>query len=74
MDLQAPIEVLWLGTSSWLGQQNGVTFRPSTAPLQRRDRREIEDLGTAKRFEEWLEAAADEAAQLAAVDLDLADS
>ena len=63
-----------VGSPRRLGQQQGVTFRPSTTPIRSRDRREVDDLGTAQRFEEGLEAAPDEAAQLAAVDLDLADS
>jgi len=63
-----------VGSAEEVGSAAGVTFRPSTTPIRSRDRREGEDLGTAQRFEERLEAAPDEAAQLAAVDLDLTDS
>jgi hypothetical protein len=70
-DRSAPIVVCWLGGSSSLGCQ--FTLGSSVAPFQRGDRREGDDLGTAQRFEEWLEAATDQAGQPTAVDLDLAD-
>lgn len=66
-----------LGAMIWVGRAHSCrrfTLRPSIAPFQRWDRREGDDLGTAQRFEEWLEAATDQAGQPAAIDLDLANA
>src|SRR3954471_5406725 len=49
------------------------TLRPSIAPFQRWERREGDDLATAQRLDEWLEAAMHQARELAAVDLHPAD-
>src|SRR3954453_13376686 len=50
------------------------TLRPSIAPFQRWERGERDDLRTAQRLEEWLEAATYQAGELVAGDCHLADA
>src|SRR3954454_21215727 len=71
-DRSAPIRMCSL--SGFGGSCDAFTLRPSIAPFQRWERGERDDLRTAQRLEEWLEAATHQAGELVAADRDLADT